>query len=327
MNDRAVSLLEQYEIEVESTRKGRDAILLCTNLGLLTFKEYGGNPEHLCIQERLLRTVAEKGLVETESLLPTKEGELFVKDGDGINYVLKTYREGRECNVRDPEECAMAVRLLAKLHLSTQEGLSATEPQDDSEPFRISKEYEKRNRELRRIRKFLLGRSQKTWFEISLLGCFDRFYEQALEAQKGWESYLGAARPDEGKAYCHGDYQYHNVLCDQKGWYLINFERCVKDDPVRDLHLLMRKLLEKGNWSIPLGERLLKEYERIRPLSAISLIDLHYRLKYPEKFWKIANFYYNSGKAWIPEKNMEKLEKLMAREKEKKEFLEEVFKI
>lgn len=323
MNDRAVSLLEQYEIEVESTRKGRDAILLNTDRGLLVFKEYGGNPERLRIQERLLRAIAGRGLVETETLIPTKEGELSVRDGDGVNYVLKTCREGRECNVRDPEECAMAARLLAKIHLSTQGEPS----QDDGEAFLISKEYEKRNRELRRIRKFLLGRSQKTWFEISLLGCFDRFYEQAMEAQEGWEAYCGKARAEGEKAYCHGDYQYHNVLCDQKGWFVINFERCVKDDPVRDLHLLMRKLLEKGNLSIPLGERLLSEYERIRPLPAISFIDLYYRLKYPEKFWKIANFYYNTGKAWIPEKNMEKLGKLMAREKEKKEFLEEVFKI
>ena len=74
-----------------------------------------------------------------------------------------------------------------------------------------------------------------------------------------------------------------------------------------------------------LGKELLEVYERIRPLSALSKIDLYYRLSYPEKFWKIANFYYNSGKAWIPGRNQEKLEKLLAQEKEKKEFLEKVF--
>lgn len=48
---------------------------------------------------------------------------------------------------------------------------------------------------------------------------------------------------------------------------------------------------------------------------------LYYRLAYPEKFWKIANFYYNSGKAWIPEKYQEKLLKVNRQEQEKKEFL------
>lgn len=366
MNDRAVSLLEQYEVEVTGTRKGRGAILCDTDKGTLIFKEYTGNPQHLRVQQRLLRTIEEHGLVETEQLLSTKEGELFVRDHDGVKYLLKTYREGRECNVRETEECLAAVRVLAKLHLSTQDGLSPesvsepeqtpalqtdlpTEPRPDLEdpstesdlpdrvieslkiapeiPFDVAAEYEKRNRELRRIRKFLLGRSQKTWFEISLLGCFDRFIEMAREASEGWQSYAAVARKNPREAYCHGDYQYHNVLTYQRNWYLINFERCILDDPVRDLHLLMRKLLEKSGWSVSLGERLLAEYERIRPLSAVSRIDLYYRLAYPEKFWKIANFYYNSGKAWIPWKNLEKLEKLTAQEKEKKEFLDTVFRI
>lgn len=394
MNDRAVSLLDQYEIEVAGTRKGRGAILCDTDRGTLIFKEYAGSPQHLRVQDRLLRTIAKKGLVEAEQLIPTKEGEFFVKDHDGISYILKTYREGRECNIREPEECLAAIRQLAKLHLSTQEGLisgpgeerrktsdgthgdqdtdllvtkagesfqgvegalekskkpskegwgNAEADQEDPAstentvrkeeqeaelpPANVMAEYEKRNRELRRIRKFLLGRGQKTWFEISLLGCFDPFYDQAREAQEGWKAYQNAAQREDRLAYCHGDYQYHNILLDQKNWYLINFERCIKDDPVRDLHLLLRKLLEKSGWSAQLGEKLLREYERIRPLSAISRIDLYYRLSYPEKFWKIANFYYNSGKAWIPGKNLEKLEKLLSQETEKKAFLETVFRV
>ena len=38
------------------------------------------------------------------------------------------------------------------------------------------------------------------------------------------------------------------------------------------------------------------------------------------------NFYYYSGKAWIPGRNQEKLEKLVSQEKEKQHFLEEVFR-
>jgi len=88
----------------------------------------------------------------------------------------------------------------------------------------------------------------------------------------------------------------------------------------------MRKLLEKSNWSISLGKDMLAAYEELRPLSAVSRIDLYYRLAYPEKFRKIANFYFNSGKAWIPGRNLEKLEKLVEQEPLKQKFLEEVFR-
>ncbi len=38
------------------------------------------------------------------------------------------------------------------------------------------------------------------------------------------------------------------------------------------------------------------------------------------------NFYYNSGKAWIPGKNQEKLERVIQQEKDKQHFLNEVFR-
>ena len=52
---------------------------------------------------------------------------------------------------------------------------------------------------------------------------------------------------------------------------------------------------------------------------------MYHRFAYPEKFWKIVNFYYNAPKAWIPEKNLEKLEKVVSQEKAKMNFLKEVF--
>ena len=110
------------------------------------------------------------------------------------------------------------------------------------------------------------------------------------------------------------------------GWFVIIFEKCSPDRPIRDLYLLMRKLLEKSNWSVSLGRELLSAYEEKKPLSALDRIDLYYRLCYPEKFWKIVNFYYNNGKAWIPERNREKLEKLKEQEQAKQNFLDEVFR-
>ena len=49
---------------------------------------------------------------------------------------------------------------------------------------------------------------------------------------------------------------------------------------------------------------LLAAYESVRPLKPYERQDLVYRLSYPEKLWKIVNFYYNSGKAWIPGKGL-----------------------
>ena len=328
MNDRAVSLLGQYDIEVLRTRKGRGAILCDTNQGCLIFKEYAGNENKIRIQDRLLNHIRETGKIQVESILPTREGSLFVKDMEGNSYVLKTYAEGRECNIYEKKECLEAVRVLARLHGCME--LAQTEMDGlPADGFFAGKEYEKHNRELRRVRKYLKQRGQKTGFEIGLLNSFDYFLEQALAVTEEWNRYrLENSQGHERKEtvlYCHGDYQYHNLLWGQEEWFVVNFEKCLPDNPIRDLYLFLRKLLEKSSWSVSLGKELLAAYQEERPISDESRMDLYYRLAYPEKFWKIVNFYYNSGKAWIPERNREKLEKLVVQEKEKQIFLDEIF--
>lgn len=333
MNDRAVELLEQYEIDVLRIRKGRGAFLCDTDRGCLILKEFSGSDNRLQLQDKLLKQIEGAGIVRVEQLIPNREGGLFVKDADETKYVLKTWCEGRECNIYDREECAQAVELLASLHNCMQ---LAEDSEDIQVVFSPEKEYDKHNRELRKVRKFLNQKSQKTGFEINLAKHFDFFLDQALAVTEEWKYYSEIARKDvqdsgstqENRVvnFCHGDYQYHNILQDNNGWFLVNFEKYVADDPIRDLYLLMRKLLEKGDWSVELGCELIRTYEKTRPIGALSRIDLYYRLCYPEKFWKIANFYYNSGKAWIPGRNLEKLEKLAEQEQEKQFFLDTVFR-
>lgn len=330
MNDRAVNLLEAYDMEVLHTRKGRGAILCETSKGCLILKEYQGNEERITAQNRLLTHLHEASDMLTESIVPTAEGKLLVKDTDGTKYILKTYADGRECHINDRGECMEAAGLLARLH-NSMEMDPCPEEERSGAVLSPGGEFEKRNRELKKVRRYLKQRSQKTWFEISLQQSFEEFMPQALEVAEEWQAYE-AVRTEKEKdsrkiTYCHGDYQYHNILRTDRDWFVINFEKFVADDPVRDLYLLMRKLLEKSGWSVSLGRELMESYEKIRPISALSRIDLYYRLAYPEKFWKIANFYYNSGKAWIPGRNLEKLEKLKAQEKEKQDFLDTVFRM
>lgn len=323
MNDRAVGLLDQYDIEVQRTRKGRGAILCDTDQGCLILKEYMGNAQRVAFQGKLLEQIREDGKVGVERILADKEGNLLVKDNDGVSYVLKTWYEGRECNIYDRAECVEAVKLLAGLHNSMEKVACDTQlPVSSPE-----KEYEKHNRELKKVRRFLREKGQKSWFEISLQQAFDGFLEQALDITEQWQQYSHLSKDQpECSSLCHGDYQYHNIIKSDGTWYIINFEKILRDNPIRDLYLLLRKLLEKSNWSIPMGTELIAAYEEVRPISAYSRIDLYYRLAYPEKFWKIVNFYYNSRKAWIPERNMEKLNKLLEQEALKQDFLDNVFR-
>lgn len=318
VNDRHVSLLENYDMEVLRTWKGRGALLCETDRGILILKEYGGHKDKCLFQDAVLRMIQNRGFCNIETIIKNKEGELLTTDADGSFYVLKTYFEGRECNVRDKSECGLAMETLARLHKA---GTVEDSMPPSGKMYTVHEEFEKHNKELRRVRKFLKEKSQKTDFEIYLMQCYEYFFQLAVRTAEAFNAYSSSLKNQQPSVVCHGDYQYHNLLLAEDTLNIINFEKCAPDSPVRDIYLFMRKLLEKSDWSAAVGFDLLEAYEKENRLEKEDYIQLYYRLTYPEKFWKIVNFYYNSGKAWIPGKNLEKLVKVHQQEKEKIEFL------
>lgn len=331
MNDRAVSLFEQYDIEIIRTRKGRGSILCESRQGLFTLKEFIGSKEKAEIMDILLTRMRKQlpSDIQVEAILKNKEGGLLTEDTDGTVYMVKSWFEGRECNVKDIEECEVAVSILASLHNTMTLSKELVNDSDLAgvNTFSLGNEYLRHNKELKKVRRFLKEKSQKTDFELFLNKNYDYYLNQAEQILQDYNQYSFLENEGDSRGeltFCHGDYQYHNILITDNGTSVINFDKIIIDRQIRDLYLFMRKILEKSNWSQETGERLIAAYDRVRPISAEDRISLYYRFAYPEKFWKIVNFYYNSRKSWIPGKNMEKLQKVLAQEKDKQQFLDEV---
>ena len=59
MNDWNTEVIGQYELEVESLRKGRGAWIFETDRGLKLLKEYKGTVKRLEFEEKVLKTVEE----------------------------------------------------------------------------------------------------------------------------------------------------------------------------------------------------------------------------------------------------------------------------
>lgn len=325
MNDRAVAVFEQYDMEITRTYKGRGTMLAETPRGLFVLKEYKGRPEKLELLDRIQKQLQDS--VRMDMLVRSKEGALCVKDADGVVYLVKESIEGRECSYRSEEDIKAAFALMAKLHLLLSKVVL---PQDTTLSVRsfYAQEMEKHTRECRHIRNYLRHLKSRSEFERELLLRYDDFLEKA-------QTVTGLARQEDEQAYAeriiaegllyHGDYQYHNILFDKRDISIINMERFGRDSGVKDFYLLFRKISEKTDWSPRLGSRMLEAYERIRPLADWERRQLAYRLAYPDKFWKVVNFYYNSRKSRISDKTIEKLDTLVAQEEARQRLLKALF--
>ncbi len=321
MVDQGINTLEQYDLEIKGVRKGRGNLIVNCKEGEFVLKEYNGSESRASLQKMLTDRIRACTGVLAQEIVPNKAGDLYTKDADDKKYMLQTYMEGRECDIKENRECTRTIITMARMHRGMI--LEQSPELQGVASYSLQDEFAKRNNELRRIRRYLKEKKQKSEFERFVYKHFNYFFEEALSAEEGWKQYATYAKPSENSlTFCHGDFQHHNVWMNYKEIMILQFEKFLTDLPCRDLYQFLRKYMEKNHWDNALGKELLQVYENERPLPFAERISMVYRFSYPEKFWKIMNYYFNSKKSFLPEKNMEKLVKVLEQERDKAIFVE-----
>lgn len=184
----------------------------------------------------------------------------------------------------------------------------------------------RRNRELRKIRKFVGGVKRKNSFENLFLQTFAEYYNKGLHCEKIFAEVMedeGVSRTIWKRHYgiCHGNYNQHNVILSEKIEAIVHFEHFSRGNQLDDLYQFARKVMEKNHFDYEMLEIILNTYAKTMELSGDDYKYMYVLFSYPEKFWKIANSYYNTNKAFLSPKYVEKLKMVMEQEKEKNEML------
>lgn len=320
MNDRALKVLEQYDLEVFSTRRGRGSYICETSQGLKALCDFEGSEKKMGFQKQVLEGLRQKGYLWVDPPLESKEGKFVVMDRDGSRYIVKDWFYGRECSSLGEQDVLDAVENLARLH--SYLCFPEKEREYCGEP--LGKKLEARTRELKKVRAFIRKQEPKHVFEQLFLKSFSDFFEQAqwvmsaaksAECESFWKAQIA-----EGKL-CHGDYNHHHIVFLDQEIGTTNFAKCRFDMQILDLGQFLRKIMEKQNWDLKLADRMLNVYAGKKGLSEQERRILYLHLAYPEKFWKLANHYYGSRKVWIPARYLQKLELLNSQQEQRKRFL------
>lgn len=187
--------------------------------------------------------------------------------------------------------------------------------------------YERHTRELKKAYNYLRTKKGKQHFEQMAYKNIEEFYQEASQAVTLLnnpmldERLLKAAADNE---LCHGSFNYHNVFLDNKNSYVTNFDRCRNECQVWDLYQFIRKVMEKHDWESSVFYRLVDEYDRVSSICENDFYILVVLLSYPEKFWKIINQYLNANKSWIPDKNVDKLQKVIWQNQRRRELIDKI---
>ena len=311
MSERGMAVLDQYDFEVFRISRTRGAMLVETGEGLKHMAECDRTERRIGVEQQVLEALHESGF-PAERYVANKEGGWLSKDEYQKPHVLKDWFEGRECSARDERDCQEAVAILARLHLALQQIDMVVEPVYD--PGEV---WQKHNREMSHVRKYLQGRKSKMQFERIILESVNGYLQQGKQAAALWEN--SEAKPKH--QLCHGNYTYHNVLLGITGFAVTGFSSLHTGYRAEDLYHFMRKVLEKNHWSLRLGAKMLETYNRIFPMGQGDWNLLYLLFLYPEKYWKQLNYYNNTRKNWISDRNRDKLELLEQQKDGRDSFL------
>lgn len=365
MYDRDTAMLEKYDLTVKNIRKVRGGWFCIAQEGLFLWKESSSKEERINLEDKICRKTEEMGLshiwncaggsdnLRMDRFVRNQEGMLLTEDGYGRKFVLKQWTEGRECEVRNTEDLFNGARAAACLHqilravkpelekvkkLENPNPLPKPEPPEEkqgmemkSAPDRsvlaVREPYEelwnRRKKEISRVQGFVRRRRNKNTFEQMIMKETPYY---AAQAQEALELLAGIGKTEELQI-CHGDFHYHNLIYGRQENWICQTSRFHLGNQISDFYLFLRKCMEKQGWNRQLAGDLLNQYRRCCPVSRENMQLLYCLFLFPEKYWKQLNFYVQSNKAWMPEKNVVKLKSLVGQEQKRKEFLESLYRM
>lgn len=343
MNEKSLEVLNQYDVKIMGCVRGRGGILVSTDKGEKLLLECSKQDKYYLREDCITRAVKENGFENVDTYVRNSDNEIIsVLPDEGRKYVLKDMYPGSECNVKNLRDIKASVSTMAKLHIALNAASSSLCINDSG--VRLSRGSIKdtvvrHTRELKMAENYLKNKKRRTEYELTIYRQLGKFYSEARTAVDMLQNSEVEARLEkalDSNELVHGNFNYHNVIiCDkpERGNYpagsntsgvmtaVTNMEKCRINCQIWDLYQFMRKILEKYNWDIDLAFKMLDEYDKVKPIEDGELKVLSVLFTFPEKFWKITNYYYNMNKAWVPPKSIEKLESCIAQNGRRLDFL------
>ena len=325
MNEKALSVIGQYGLEVRKSVRTRGGIAVLTDDGYKLLYECTRSDSYYERENMITAGIKRTGFEYIDTYVMTAEGTLFSQDAQGRKYILKDWFDAQECDIRNETHVAMAAGTLAVLHghMMNMDKCEHELKYNNATDMRMK--FDKHTKEMRMVGNYLKGKKNKNEFEMLMRRSLMAFHEEELIAAQELEEMDYGSRIEKARTsyeMCHGSYNYHNVLFTDRGCAVTGFEHCCVDCQINDLYQFMRKLLEKNGWDARAGHSVIEAYSEVRPVSDDDMKLLRINFLYPEKFWKVINFYNNSNKSWIPRKSIEKLEGVLEQNDARKAFIE-----
>lgn len=289
---------ENYGFDVKNCIQYKDSFLVLTSAGRKLIKRIPFSPERLMFVHGAKEHLAANGFTGIDRYLTTLSGEPGFCCSSGW-YAMTDFIDGRESSFENDADIRKASAALAGLHCASAGYIPPEGCKVQNELGKLPGYFSKRLEDIRKMRK--QAKKGKSRFDQLFLRYADYFINMGENAsdQLSSSSYGQlTARTMEERSFCHHDFTHHNVIMDNGGVTVINFDYCCYELRVYDIANLIRRKMRKSGWDIAKAGLIIHAYNSVSPLSSEELKVMGIMLGFPQKFWRVVNRYYNSRRSW-----------------------------
>ena len=264
--------------------------------------------------------------VKTPQVIRTKTGEVFTNVHDEY-YIVFEAVHGRSPDYKKKHDLKKIMEGIGHFHKGSS---GFTSPIGYYPSFLLDERKSNYKKRYKRLLKLKKNRSESVSineFDRLFLKNVDTFLNQCESSLSLFdsESYdTWAEIIHKNINLCHQDYAENNLLITpDSDLYVFDMDSLTVDLPIRDIRKILNKVMRKeAEWNLDIMLRMLKDYQRVNPLSKEQYEILGAELMFPHLFYDQATtYYYKRQNNWSEEKHVMKLKNVISTEMSKDKVL------
>lgn len=321
MQDLERILMQEYQISPKSIKYAKNNYMIDADDARFILKRMNCSKERIQFIFEAKRHLVNKGFTCIDEDVPTLSEQPCITFEDNY-YVLTKDIQGKECDFDNREHIVKSSIVLASMHSCSKGFLPSSEARSIDELGKLPLYFNKRLEELKKLKK--IAKKGRAPFDYMFLENVDYYISLAEEClnELNVSNYMSVVEKTKQESlFCHHDFTHSNiVLCDEQP-YLINFNYCCFEIKVYDLANFIRRKMRKCHWDVKEAFNIIDNYSKIENISNDDFEVLKIILKYPQKFWRVSNKYYNTRRSWGDKSYILKLKEVLGEREEHHNFI------
>lgn len=307
-------LWEGYGLKYYGGSRTRTGLVCKTDVGLRELKKARVSQREILFAHDVKKNLYRNGFSELCLFYTALDGQpLFV--WDGTMYLLEEPMPSQNLEEDTAETFQKGAQVLGRMH-RLAEGCHSEYGFWEEE--RLPSYFSKRRGELAKIKRRVDKKSAYTAMDLMVLRQYNRFMEQAAEAEKllrqaDYTSLAADAR--EKGLFCHNSFKGDHLRKREDGLIFVGgFEGCTADVPLLDLAAYLRRFMRKSTGRKEDLKEVLEAYQKERQLSDGEKALLLAMTVFPDRFMRLMNETYNKRQVCVSPAMEEKAAEILREE-------------